>query len=117
VHAAGSTSRESLFNLALCLNESISEMIFLSSLRKFGFIEQKYKPSLRFCASSFWPIISMASKCRSMYCLFLFQEGVFNLLTAAGASFSRLLLEEAILCGAAYAWLVLSNESMHWAKN
>jgi hypothetical protein len=45
VHAAGSTSRESLFNLALCLNESISEMIFLSSLRKFGFIEQKYKPA------------------------------------------------------------------------
>lgn len=37
----------------------------------------------------------MASKYYGIYRSFLFQEGVFNLLAAAGASFSLLLLEEA----------------------
>jgi hypothetical protein len=47
VHAAGSISRESLFNLALRLNESISEMIFLSSLRKFGSLRMMVNKSTK----------------------------------------------------------------------
>jgi hypothetical protein len=78
VHPAGSTRRESLFNVALGLNEPISEVFFSVRLESLGsltmVVDKSTEPAYGFYASSFWDIISMARECYSMYRSFLFQE-------------------------------------------